>query len=159
MRQLKALAIVIALVFVAPALDYALGGVGEVHGVEAEQVGIDLSALSQTGDANSVLDGIEVMANPRGLPPTWFEEEIGVLPGAYDVRASGPVVGYSVQQECDEAVRLLKTHMINHGWTCVSLGSVEGATFVKDSGACTWALATCTQVGSTTSVVIRCNAG
>ncbi len=94
-----------------------------------------------------------------GAVPDWFDREIGLLPGARDVRVSGAVVGYVVEGESGDALDALCAHMEERGWTCVLLGGVEGATFVKRTGACAWVLGTCTQTGSATSVVLRMGDG
>ena len=166
-RRLAAAAcIVAAIVGFAPAVDavaQAAHAGGQAAGddvrLAASSVGIDAALFAGAGDVDEALGKLEALAAaPADDVAESFERDIGFLPGARDVRASGPVVGYLVDGGCDEVMEALQAHMAGRGWTCVPLGGIDGATFVKRSGACTWALATCTQVGDATSVVVRSDA-
>lgn len=160
-RLATALFVVTLLVAVAP-----ISGafVGDSHADEVEArpfAGIEAQALSHAGDAEGVVARLENMAGAGGetVAPVWFRREVAYLPNARDVRADGSsVVGYLVEGACDDVLDDLIAHMEVRGWTAVPLGEACGATFVKRSGTCTWALATCTQVGAATSIVFRCNA-
>lgn len=157
MRQAKAIAIVVALILFVPATGFLFREEGATDAAELANAGINASALSSAGDVDAMLERLEALAESTESPPAWFSDEIGILPEARNVRVSGSVVGYSVTGDSDKTLQLLRANMFDRGWTCVSLGGLEGATFVKESGVCTWALVTCAQVGSTTSVVVRCS--
>lgn len=160
-RVAKALAIVAVIVLVGPVSNAALRAAGATDAQErsSAQTGIRLAALVEGSDANAALSRMEQLAdagNAADALPDGFEREIGVLPGARDVRVSGSVVGYVVDGNVGETLAALDAHMEGRGWTCVPMGDVDGATFLKEDGVITWTFATCTQVGSATSVVLRC---
>lgn len=161
MRLLRAVVVVCAIVFAAPLADRAAGAVPEEPTESAPVVGICASELLAGGDAEAALANIERLAEtddgPPGEVPAWFLEEIGFMPNARDVRWGTSVMGYVVDGESAAVLEQLCLRMQLRGWRCVPLGDVGGATFLKDVGQCTWALATCTQVGDATSVVIRLN--
>ena len=157
-RLLRAVAIVLAIVLSAPGAS-ALANVGGGH-VEAAGAarGIDASSLT-AGTADEALERIEGLAYGKEQDvPEYFEREIGLLPGWRDVKtgAEGSVVGYVVEGDCETVLPMLVEHMQQRGWVAVPLGSADGYTFSKREGSCTWALATCTQVGEAVSVVFRC---
>lgn len=159
-RPLKAAAIVLAILLVAPGLDAVVRIVVPMQVANAADVGIDAAYLTGGEDASASLERIESAATAsEANVPDEFSAEVGLLLGARDVRASEQgvlVVGYVVDGDCSDVARRLEAHMEARGWTGVALGKAAGATFAKSSGSCTWALATCTQVGSDTSVVMRC---
>lgn len=158
-RLLKAIAIVVAIVVAAPGVDAVARYAATPQRASAAVGGIDAGFLLESGDASTALDRIEGLSSGEAADvPRAFSEEVGFLPDARDVRASidGAVVGYVVDSGADDALRRLIGHMQLRGWTEVPLGEVEGATFVKREGSCRWALATCTQVGAATNVVVRC---
>ena len=159
LRPLKAVAIVLAILVMVPGVDAVVHTIGASDNQGAAFVGLDASAFAASDDAYVFADKLEEAANANiGNPPSEFSREIGLLAGARDVRVyeSGRVVGYVLDDESQHVVELLKKHMEQRGWTSVDLGGYTGATFVKDEGECKWALATCNQVGSATSVVMTC---
>lgn len=160
-RLVAAFAVVAAIVFAPAAIDVALHAV-DPQSADARVTnagGLDAQAIIGGGDAMAVLANLEeaVVADGLEAVPIAFLDEAGLLPGARDVRVSvdGTVVGYLLDLDADEALALLLSQMEAHGWAGVSLGGVDGYTFLKDSGCYTWVLATCTQVGDATSVVMR----
>lgn len=157
MRQLAAIAIVAALVLCVPLVDAAAKAVDGQARMPDAAIGIDAQSMVSGLGADEFLERLESFAPARGDVPTWFQDEIGLLSGARDVRSAASVIGYLVDGEAVETCALLEAHMVQRGWSCVPLGGVDGFTCMKPSGACTWVLATCTQVGSATSVVMRCN--
>lgn len=156
-RAMAAFVIVAALVFAAPALDAALGAVGVVDAASDNRAIIDSSLLAEGSDPEGALSRIESAVANTSDVPTWFQEEVGMPSGARDVRVDGSVVGYVVDEDEEQALENLSVRMEAKGWTRVPLGGVTGATFLRESGAFTWMLVTCTQVGSATSVVARCS--
>lgn len=155
-RLAKAIAIVIALVLLAPVSDLLLRKGDPVEADSSPAVGLDAATLIKGGDPEKVLARLEEAAGLSDEVPFWFQRELGLPDDARDVRAGGTTVSYVVDGECGWVFDRVKDAMAKAGWTCVPLGHMEGATFLKKNGACTWALATCTQVGSATSVVFRC---
>lgn len=110
------------------------------------------------GDPLGSLDALEEKLDAvGGEVGSAFMEEVGLLPGASDVRVSngGAVVGYSVEGDASDAIARIDTDLSEKGWTGVSLGELEGETFVKKEGVYRWMLVTATQVGESTSVVER----
>ena len=154
-RPVKALIIVVAIVLAVPAADLWLRSVGIGQEAGFTPLSLDAASLIVGNDPDEALAKIEELVQRTGDVPEWFESEIGILPGARDVRASGPVVGYVVEVGCEKALEDVEALMEMRGWTCVPMGDVNGATFLKESGPCTWAFVTCTQAGSATSVVTR----
>ena len=157
-RLLKALAIVLVVFLAVPGVDAVIRGTPSRQSADAAGLGIDSRFLTEAGDAESSLGRIEELASAGAADvPDAFAEEVGFLPGARDVRVSGDgsVVGYVVSQSCSDALDLIAEQMETGGWTAVSLGRVEGATFIKPEGVHRWALITCTQVDASTSVVVR----
>ena len=157
-RLCLAVAIVAAIVFAAPAID-ALAFRGDATSVVPDgQTGIRGKSVLDAPSFEGALEELESRAfQVEAAVPDWFEEEVGFLPGARDVRVdgSGRVVGYVVDRDAEAALDGLKQHMQSLGWTAVPLGQVEGFTFLKPHGSHTWLLATCTQAGAATCVVIR----
>lgn len=121
--------------------------------------GIRASDVVNEPDPLQALDKLEAAADRYSCKlPSYFEQEIGLLADARDVRVNedGCVVGYVMDESPSTVLELLRTHMRNAGWAEIPLGDISGATFVKEDGSCTWALASCIEVGCSTSVVFRC---
>lgn len=157
-RLVTAIALVAVVVFAVPTVDAVFFSRGGMAGIAETGAGLQAEPILNAGNIDEVLESIEqAVVQDEGEAPDWFEAEVGLLPDARDIRVgnSGKVVGYVVDCDTEQARASLKEHMEELGWKCVSLGQVDGFTFIKSSGACTWALATCTQVASATSVVIR----
>ena len=158
-RALKALALVMAVLLMVPGVEALLKVAWPPSKAVAVAEGIDSQALLRVGDPFEALDRLDGVADAgNGDVPAELSEEVGLLPGARDVRvdATGAVLGYVVPGESSAVERLLCDRMKSFGWSAVSLGGVEGATYLKSQGTFTWALVTCTQVDDTTSVVVRC---
>ena len=158
LRRVKAAVIVAAIVAAVPMVEMAVQPRAFSQGAATFADGLDAAYLVEPADADVALARIEDAASAGGADvPEAFSREIGFLPQARDIRSGGDgaVVGYIVPLESEVAAGQLAEHMAARGWTAVSLGSLEGATFVKREGTYRWALATCTQVGSATSVVMR----
>ncbi|MBQ9000582.1 MAG: hypothetical protein IJ087_01860 [Eggerthellaceae bacterium] len=159
MRALKAVAVVMALLLMVPGIDAIARVTGGSAAYGAASGGIDSRALVQMDDPFAALDRVEGVADAEGAEvPEAFDREVGLLPGAQGLRvdATGDVVGYEVPGSAADASNRLAECMKERGWRAVSLGGLDGATFVKTSGELAWALATCTQVDDSTSVVVRC---
>ena len=157
-RILRAVAIVFAMLLAIPCVNAMLEA---TSGLEQTTVaeGIDSKAIMRFEDPFDALDILEGMASADGAEiPEALSQEVGFIAGARDIRidASGTVIGYSVSGQSSGTLANLTEHMRALGWSSVPLGGMEGATFVKQDGEYTWALATCTQAGDSTSVVVRC---
>ena len=72
------------------------------------------------------------------------------------VSDDGMVVGFAIDGEPDEAIASIDEIMETKGWTAVDLGGIDGKTYVKNEGLYTQVVMTTTQVGGSTSVVMRC---
>jgi len=158
-RVAKAFSLVVGLVCLVPMSGLARGGASGQVPSSSIAGGISASEIICGLDMHAMLDRLEDAGGlNNGKAPAYFEREIGVIEGARDVRASGDerIVGYIMDCPATQAQQRVSQWMMGRGWTEVSLGSVSGATFVKKGGDCRWALASCTQVGSATSVVYRC---
>lgn len=158
-RLLMAAVIVVALVATVPITSLVFKDVPSPSAQAMADGGIHAASIVDEGDADGTLNRLEKLAEASQTQlPAYFEEEIGLLDGARDVRAddTGRVVGFLVDITSHEAFGCVRENMAKAGWSEISLGDAEGATFVKEGGACTWALVTCTQVGSATAVVYRC---
>ena len=161
-RLVAAAAIVAAIVFAAPvanALGFPdAGEAGLAGGSARTRMALRADEVISASSADEAIERLERVASQgEAEAPEWFLAEVGLLPDARDVRVddSGQVVGYVVDCRVDETLDSLNTLMESRGWTAVPLGQVDGFTFIRQSGSCTWALVTCTQVGAATSVVIR----
>ena len=158
-RLAMAVAIVVVLAAVVPITGLAVEGASEPLSQAATNGGIRAADVVNGVDAQEMLSRIEALAQSgQGQLPAYFEKEIGLLEGARDARANdtGRVVGYLVDDTSCETLDRIRENMGQAGWSEVSLGQAEGATFMKEDGRCPWALVTCTQVGSATAVVFRC---
>ena len=158
-RLLKAIAVVMALLLVVPGVDaiFRIARRGDTGTSSGE--GVALASLVQTDDVFAALEQVEEAIEGGGAPVSAaFSEEIGLPSDARDVRTSedGLVVGYIVPGDSADVLEREIDRMESSGWIAVPLGDVAGATFVKAGGSLTWALVTCTQAGSETSVVARC---
>ena len=158
-RLLRASAIVAAIILAAPCVN-AFAQAFDADEVSAgEFPGLRSQDMPKDGGALAMADWLESVANPARVDvPQAFADEVGVLPGARDIRVddAGLVVGYVVDGKAESVLAALDEHMRGNGWTCVSLGGRVGTTYLKDAGRCRWVLATCTQVDESTSVVMRC---
>ena len=154
-RLVIACVIVVCLIALPPVTGAVING---MRGGPAEGAG--QSSLVQAGlDPYSMLNRVQERAESTlGSPPEAFMREIGLLPGAYDVRVSQDegIVGYEVELGSAEASEQLDTLLEDAGWVSVPLGGVDGATYLKSEGEYRWVLVTTTWVGASTSVVIRC---
>ena len=159
-RAIKAAAIVMALLLMVPGVEVLVGMAVHHHAIGDVNEEVGIRELVQLDDPYETLSRVEDMASKgeEAKPPEAFSREIGFLRSAKDIRfdESRMVVGYAVEGGAQEVLSDLTAHMESRGWTTVTLGGVDGATFVKPSGAYTWALATCTQIGESTSIVMRC---
>ena len=161
-RLVAAAAIVAAIVFAAPvanALGFPDAGEAGLAGDYANvRSGLRAQDVMSASDAAGILENLErIVSQGETEAPEWFRDEVGLLPGARDVRveAAGRVVGYVVDCGVSEALARIREDVQSRGWTVVPLGEADGFTLVRQSGSCTWALVTCTQVGTATSVVVR----
>lgn len=160
-RLARAVAIVLALLCVAPGVDVALGMVGGADTGASPVSRFEASPYIDGDDPFGTLDRIDsALEVGEAVLPESFSEELHLLEGADDLRVdpTGMVVGYNVEGSEDEVLERIVSIMGDKGWTSVPLGRVTGSTFVKSEGRYTWALVTCTQVGDCTSVVTRCSA-
>ena len=157
-RLVMATVLVTVIVFAAPLVDAAFFSEIEANDLAAEHAGLQAESVLQAGSIDEALEAIEqaVVQDQEELPD-WFQAEVGLLPDARDVRVgnAGQVVGYVVDCDLDQALSSFEEHMESLGWKGVPLGQADGFTFIKSSGTCTWALVTCTQIASATSIVIR----
>lgn len=155
-RLAAAVFTVCALVAAVPASGALANGLDAARASDLSE-GIDARALMGIKDPFAVLAGIEELAGDEAVLPEYFEREIGMPAGARAARASEDelVVGYLLDGDAGSALETVKDHMGRRGWSEVPLGDVSGATFVKQGGACSWTLATCTQSGDETCVVFR----
>ena len=154
----KAVAITAGLVLCVPAVD-ALGVFEEEAVAQPAQAGIDAQAIIGDGNPEGLLKRMESAAtSTKAVLPPEFAREISLPLGCRDLRvdASGTVVSCIVDSESEAVADAVSKRMEERGWREVSLGSVEGATYVKDEGSCAWALVTCAQAGDATAVVYRC---
>lgn len=157
-RLMRAIALVALVVFAAPIASGLHNAAEAASESETAQAQIDARSIIGNGNPDEMLTEIEKAASvDQGQVDELFRAEIGLLPGARDIRttADGSVVGYLVDNDAARVLDELNTFMEGNGWSAVPLGSVEGMTFIKEEGGCTWALATCTSVGNATSVVFR----
>lgn len=159
-RLMKACAVLLAIACIIPGVEVVsrlVQGSSQLQ-AQAAMPGLHSEVLNAAADPFESLDKVEALVEGGAADlPEAFCAEVGFLPNANDVRChgGGAVVGYSVEGGEDETLEKLVEHMRCRGWTSVPLGEVCGATFLKDEGRYTWVLATCTQVGSATCVVMR----
>ena len=157
-RLMKALVVVAAIVIAVPAVDAVLQRALPA-GEAGSSTALDTSALVHAGSANDMLDELERLAATRDVAlPEAFSTEVGLLPDARDVRVDegAMVVGSVVDDDVGVTLEHLTAQMESRGWSTVPLGGYDGATFMKQEGQYTWVLASLMQVGSATSVVMRC---
>ena len=154
-RSFVAVVVVAAVVFGPAIVDRALASM-------PQQISSDVPAgLAKEGPAASddVLEAaVDLVDSPLADVPPQYAAEIGMPAGVRDVRVSsdGAVVGYVVEGAADEVAKEVDACFTARGWISVSLGGIEGRTYLKQEGCYTWALMTATQVGDSTSVVVRC---
>ena len=155
-RFARALIIVGVLVCAVPVSELVLQSIEGASKSESFVVqGLEMEGAA---DPFAVLSKIEQKAsNHQGRMPAEVVEEMGVLPGASELKADAgnDVVGYVVAGDAESISREVDRMMVERGWAGVDLGLLDGATYMKDEGEFRWALVSCTQVGSKTSVVVR----
>ena len=157
-RMAKALAIVVGFVLCVPTID-ALGILDEEAAAQPANVGLDARAIIGDGNMDGFIERVQKVVTPASADlPSAFAREVGLPFGYRDLRvdSSGTIVSCVMDSMPDAAADVVGKRMAEAGWREVTLGSVEGATYVKDSGSCAWVLVTCTQVGDATTVVYRC---
>ena len=150
------IAIVVAIVFCPAAIGLVLPGQTTEESMRARSA-FSLAQDASTPDA--ALDEIEArLDGAASTAPAQFAEEAGLPFGARDVRVSddGMVVGFSIDDEPDEAIATIDEIMEAKGWTAVDLGGIDGKTYVKNEGLYAQVVMTATQVGGSTSIVMRC---
>ena len=155
-RLVLASAIVVAIVFAPAAVELALPEQA-VEEVAQDSSMIPVEWGSSTPE--SALNEIEsFLDGTASTVPIQFEEEAGLPPGARDVRVSngGKVIGFIVDGEPGEAVAAIDGLMETKGWTPVDLGGISGKTYVRNGGSFAQIVMTATQIGGSTSIVMRC---
>ena len=155
-RLVLAIAIVAVIVFCPAAIGLVLPEKTTGERVQAHSA-FSLAQDASTPDA--ALDEIEDrLDGAASTAPAQFAEEAGLPSGARDVRVSddGMVVGFSIDGEPDEAIATIDEIMEAKGWTAVDLGGIDGKTYVKNEGLYAQVVMTATQVGGSTSIVMRC---
>lgn len=157
-RALKACAIVLAVICAVPGVEALLSYVHQDVKAPA-QTSLQVGNALRGADAFSALEGVEdAMAEADASLCAALPDEVVVLPGATDLRVDDVtgVIGYTVKGQADDILSMLESLMERKGWAAVPLGEACGSTFLKEGGDKHWVLATCTQVSSSTCVVMRC---
>lgn len=155
-RLVLAIAIVMMIVFCPAAIGLVLPEQTTKESVQAH------SAFSFAQDArtpDAALDEIEARLDGiASTAPVQFAEEVGLPTNARNVRVSddGMVVGFSVDGESNEVIASIGEIMKAKGWVAVDLGGIDGKTYLKNEGLYAQVVMTATQVGDSTSVVMRC---
>ena len=155
-RLVLAIAIVAAIVFCPAAIGLVLP---EQMTGESARPHSAFSFAQDAGTPDAALDEIEArLDGVASTVPVQFAEEAGLPSDARDVRVSddGTVVGFAVDSEPDEAIASINEIMETKGWTAIDLGGIDGETYVKNEGPYAQVVMTATQVGGSTSVVMRC---
>ena len=155
-RLVLAIAIVAVIVFSPAAIGFVLPEQTMEEGVQA-RFAFSLGQDASTPDV--ALDEIETQLDRTASAiPEQFAEEAGLPSDARDVRVSddGMVVGFSVDGEPDKAIASIDEIMKTKGWVAVDLGGIDGKTYLKNEGPYTQVVMTATQVGGSTSAVMRC---
>ena len=158
-RIAKAVAVVIALLAFVPASGLVVERLDDAACSPSDAPGFNAAQVIGGRDPLGMLERLEEMDEATGVDlPASFDGEVGLVDGARDVRVGegGCVVGCVLDCDAPQAFRRVDEHMRAKGWAQVSLGGVEGATYVKQGGDLRWTLVTCTQVGAATSMVFRC---
>ena len=155
-RLVLAIAIAAVIVFSPAVIGLVLPEQTMEEGVQAHS---EFSFAQDASTPDAALDEIEARLDGiASTAPVQFAEEVGLPTNARNVRVSddGMVVGFSVDGEPDEAIASIDEIMETKGWTAVDLGGIDGKTYVKNEGLYTQVVMTTTQVGGSTSVVMRC---
>ena len=155
-RLVLAIAIVMVIVFCPAAIGFVLPEQTTEESVRPHSA---FSFAQDAGTPDAALDEIEArLDGVASTAPVQFAEEVGLPSNARDVRVSddGMVVGFAIDGEPDEAIASIDEIMETKGWTAVDLGGIDGKTYVKNEGLYTQVVMTTTQVGGSTSVVMRC---
>lgn len=158
-RLAMAVVIVVALVVSVPVSGSVFKYMPSSPAQAVADGGIRAASIVDEGNVDEALGKMEKLVEAdQAQLPIFFEGEIGLLDGARDVRVddAGRVIGFLVDRPSSETFARIRENMARTGWSEISLGEAEGATFMKAEGMCTWTLVTCTQVGSATAVVYRC---
>lgn len=155
-RLLLASGVVAAVVFGPIAADWAMG---LSNTSEPQSPNLDAPVVTGLAGAETRLSQAEdKLDSSLGYLPEAVASEMALPPGVRDVRTSGDgsVVGFVAEGDAVDVMDRMTAGMVAKGWSRIALGGVEGATFVKSEGKCTWAMVTATQVGGSVSVVVRC---
>ncbi len=155
-RLVLAIVIVVIIVFCPVAIGFVLPEQTTEESVQAHPT---FSFVQDASTPDAALDEIEArLDGVASTAPVQFVEEVSLPSNARDVRVSddGMVVGFSVDGEPDEAIATIDEIMEAKGWTAVDLGGIDGKTYVKNEGLYAQVVMTATQVGGSTSIVMRC---
>ena len=109
-------------------------------------------------DPVELIDAYEAkLENDIATPSDAFMEEVGLPPGARDVRyrQGTGVVGFVLDTDVDSAQQRLNGLFRAKGYSAYDLVGVPGATYSKPGGALAWVVALCVEVDGSTSVVLR----
>ena len=155
-RLVLAIVIVVVIVFCPALIGLVLPEWTTEESVQAHPT---FSFAQDASTPDAALDEIEArLDGVASTAPVQFAEEAGLPSGARNVRVSddGMVLGFSVDGEPDEAIASIDEIMKAKGWVAVDLGGIDGKTYLKNEGLYAQVVMTATQVGGSTSVVMRC---
>lgn len=162
-RRVTAFAIVGALIGAVPLMgavvDAIEKGSRDAGHMAGAAYGVDVQGVLGAHDPVSGMEALDEMLSAAAADvPDSLSREAVVLPGAREVRLASDVdvLGYVVDRPVSTVEQSLRDAMERKGWTAIPLGGIDGYTFVKQEGEWVWILATCDEVGSSTSVTLRC---
>lgn len=122
----------------------------------ASQPSAAKEALSLTAKAYG-LDSFYAEAGTNDAVPAHVEEELFSLNGFEKVRASpdAGVYGFETSQSPDDLFAWALERLEEQGWSKMSSGMENMATFVKEEGRCCWAYFSCASTAGKTVAVIQ----
>lgn len=157
-RLLGAVFAVMLIVALPPLSKGVLAEASAEQRVQDDGALISSSSLIDAFDAEGSLSRIDALVSqPQVDIPKKVQDEVGFPDECRDVRvgAAESVVSYVVDEDAQWAKSDLDDRMRRSGWTSVDAAGVSAGTYVKEEGECRWVLATFTQSGSSTNVVMR----
>ena len=137
-----------------------LAGKADGNDVEAEGAygANSMEAVLESPDSMwAKLKAIEELVDLEETPlPDAFSREVWIPDDCRELRvgAGGNVVGFTVGGSSEPVLDMISAKLRSRGWTAVSLGDVQGATFLKQKGFYRWLMVACVEVGDDTSVVM-----
>ncbi|NPD30720.1 hypothetical protein HLV37_02345 [Eggerthellaceae bacterium zg-1084] len=106
--------------------------------------------------AHAVVDGDSEATVPGSRADGLLPEGIALPSEANHLLVGSLQVSYEWAGDAEAATSALRRSMTGQGWDALALGGAEGLAFTRQEGGMRWCVASFTQIGEKTCVLIQC---